>query len=297
MEMSKLTWDLAVFKISGLIWLLILFSCDYPHRYQPNDPAPSNVRCSIEVESDTAIVYTGDTFQARVMDVFCSGEKKLVDAALITWESSPQGIVSIDGEGIVTGLAPGQVSLIAHVDTISAFAVIEVGGKPDISRVVITEVVCNPEGSDTGKEFIEIFNGNLSPVNIAGFSLIDGSSGSKKLMFKENTVIPPSGFFVIAADPVLFKEAFGITPDYSGFTFTLNNTGEHVALLGSDGAVVDEVYIDGGTKDNPVPLEWGAVNLPASKEGMSVIRTEPLVDTNTFNDWTSAKPSPGRDSL
>ena len=62
------------------------------------------------------------------------------------------------------------------------------------AKVFINEIEINPESSDTGNEWIELYNNGLAPVNISNWKIID-NSGVNNLL--GGSLINASGFFVI----------------------------------------------------------------------------------------------------
>ena len=61
---------------------------------------------------------------------------------------------------------------------------------------MINEWEQNPEGTDGGKEWIELYNPTLEAVNIGGWKLVDGYSG-KIVSIPTGTVIPSDGYQII----------------------------------------------------------------------------------------------------
>jgi hypothetical protein len=100
--------------------------------------------------------------------------------------------------------------------------------------VHITEVLPNALGSDTGKEFIELFNPNAHAVSMAGYS-IQLNPGSKRFVFS-NIVILDSGEYRAFSDLQL-----GIT---------LPNTTASVQLFAPDGTLVYETGAYVNPKDD-----------------------------------------------
>ena len=62
--------------------------------------------------------------------------------------------------------------------------------------VVINEWEQNPAGTDTGKEWVELYNPTSQPVNIGGWKLVDSYSG-KSMKFSAGTVINSDGYQVL----------------------------------------------------------------------------------------------------
>jgi hypothetical protein len=91
--------------------------------------------------------------------------------------------------------------------------------------IVITELLPNAEGTDTGKEFIELYNPNeTGEVQLKGYKLLYGSK------LEKNVVL---GDFYLAAGQYIF-----ITNEI--LKFSLLNTNSQVALANALGAIVGE---------------------------------------------------------
>lgn len=156
---------------------------------------------------------------------------------------------------------------------------------PRAPRLVITEVLGNPAGSEYTQEFVEVKNLEAEPVSLAGFSIAD-KTGSDALPDLE---VPAGGFALLVAaafvlddgkDPVP-RDGTVIVP-VSGRIGAdgLSNSGEPVQLV-SNGVVVSQY--------------GGWVDVSASAwNGMSVHRVS--VDAcDQPSAWTSTPemPTPG----
>lgn len=64
-------------------------------------------------------------------------------------------------------------------------------------HITINEVEQNPEGPDSGDEWIEIYNPSSFDVDVGGWKLVDGYSGKTEFI-SEGTVIAAGGYHVIA---------------------------------------------------------------------------------------------------
>jgi hypothetical protein len=156
------------------------------------------------------------------------------------------------------------------------------------AQVVINEVMYNPQGSDTGREWIELYNEGSSDVTIVAGSgkgswrvgdasnhtLTDPAGGTGR----GPLVIPAGGYMVLASDPSEF-----ISGEYAGGSYpvikssiSLNNTGGTVSLIDGSGTVVDSVSYtkDMGGNDDGTSLQKNS--LPGQGSA-----------------WISALPTPG----
>ena len=157
---------------------------------------------------------------------------------------------------------------------------------PKVPRLVITEVLANPAGSEYTQEFVELQNLEADPVSLAGM-LIEDKTGSDVL---PEVFVPAAGFVLVVAasfvaddgkDPVP-RDGTVIVP-VSGRIGAdgLSNSGEPVRLISQDGTVVSQY---GG---------WVDVSA-TSWNGMSVHRVS--VDAcDQPSAWTSIPemPTPG----
>lgn len=117
------------------------------------------------------------------------------------------------------------------------------------AQVVISEIMYDPAGTDTGNEWVEIFNASGSAVDITGWKINDGSNhvfneppenGSKGSMS-----IPSGGYLILASDASLFANAYPSASNVIDTVLAMNNTGDTVSLVNADGTTVDTVsYIE-----------------------------------------------------
>lgn len=88
--------------------------------------------------------------------------------------------------------------------------------------VFINEFMANPGTNQT--EWIEIYNNRSSSVDIGGWTLDDAAGGSSPYDIPQGTVLQPKGFIVF------YGNETGVQ---------LNNNGDSVRLLDSEGNIVD----------------------------------------------------------
>lgn len=88
--------------------------------------------------------------------------------------------------------------------------------------VVINEWEQNPAGTDTGKEWIELYNPTLQEVNIGGWKLVDGYSGKS---------------VKIAAGNVIASDGYQVFPWTNGTL--INSYLDNITLMDSSGREVD----------------------------------------------------------
>jgi hypothetical protein len=162
------------------------------------------------------------------------------------------------------------------------------------SSVLISEIMYNPAGADTGREWVEIKNTSTSSI-----SLLDGSwrfnDGSSHLLATSSptTLLLANEYAVIADDPIKFKLDY---PNYNGLlfdsSFSLKNSDNKISLL-NNGMEVDSVnyLISWGGADDGHSLEYdftgnlwrSSYNLggtPGQPESQPPVNLAPTVQIN-----------------
>ena len=163
-----------------------------------------------------------------------------------------------------------------------------------LDHVVFSEVFYDPKGRrEADKEWIELYNPLITSVNISGWRVVDNNGQGGSYTIPEGTTIEAQSFLTIARNTKGFKKLYGFTPDVSGLSFGLNNSGDAL-ILKSGNLVIDAVAWEGGASGD-VPTNWGSDSQPSASEKESIQRTNPNSDTDTFTDWGNITvPTPGR---
>lgn len=153
------------------------------------------------------------------------------------------------------------------------------GIHPVVGSVVVSEVLFDAEGSDAGKEFIELYNMTDASLDMSGWSVQVGDRGKKNM--EEGMTIAPHSYFVVwlgeheRADMV-WKS--GTLPNASG---TVRLVASHDWFAESGAVVVDEFSYD-------------VAALPLFEAGLSVgrvadNRTVFVLDAQTLWDRNIAR--------
>jgi len=101
-----------------------------------------------------------------------------------------------------------------------------------IKSIIINEFLPNPEGSDSGNEWIEIKNLSSEDLILTGLYIDDEDGGSKPFSL-EGLKIPKNGYLAILS---------------SDSKISLNNSDESARLLLEDGQVIEEIYYEKSTE-------------------------------------------------
>ena len=187
---------------------------------------------------------------------------------------------------------------------------------PMVGPVIITEIMYNPDVSNTGDEYLELKNISDSAVTLQDLVSTETSPGNFiqevvrwrfsdgiDFIFPADTTIPAGGYLIIAKDPTAFTAYYGTMP--SGVDVlgpfqdgtSLSNKGEQLQIVRpGDQEYGSERYwirTERVTYDDETP--W-----PTSPDGLGDALHQKTPDTagaNYGNDvinWQSAAPSPGQ---
>ena len=118
------------------------------------------------------------------------------------------------------------------------------------SLVIINEIMYNASGTDSGHEWIELYNTGTVTTTIDSWKINESSSSHKFTLASGTAELIPGGFAILANDPDKFLLDW---PQYSGplfkSLFALNNTSELIILLDQD-QEIDRAYYASSTGAN-----------------------------------------------
>jgi hypothetical protein len=127
--------------------------------------------------------------------------------------------------------------------TVSAPVVLDL--PPQLPRIVITEVLANPAGSEITQEFVEIYNAGSESVALGGLRLAD-KSGSDVL---PDSALPAGAYALLVPENYNAADGKDTAPRDGTLVLPLSgrlagdglsNTGEPVQLLSADGYVISQ---------------------------------------------------------
>ena len=73
------------------------------------------------------------------------------------------------------------------------------------ANVVINEIMYDLEGTDTGREWIEIYNNTNTSVDLSTYKLFEANTNHALVVYEGNANISAGGYAIISSDPVKFK--------------------------------------------------------------------------------------------
>lgn len=110
------------------------------------------------------------------------------------------------------------------------------------AQVIVTEIMYDlSEGSDAGREWIEVYNTGATPVALTELTLFE--SNKKHGITGESAILPPAIFAIVADKPEKFLADY---PAYVGLifdsAFSLSNEGEALELRRGDTVLDTATY-------------------------------------------------------
>ncbi|HVM73358.1 MAG TPA: lamin tail domain-containing protein [Candidatus Paceibacterota bacterium] len=113
------------------------------------------------------------------------------------------------------------------------------------AQVVISEVMYDPLGADTGHEWLEVYNASTSSVPLTTWKLYEGDANHNIIAASGDATLAPSTYGVIASNATKFSADY---PDFAGTLFhsavSLDNAGESITLRDKSLTDIDTVSYD-----------------------------------------------------
>jgi len=123
-------------------------------------------------------------------------------------------------------------------------------GSPDApysacnDAVIFNEINYNSSNLADAGDWIEIHNTTANPVDVSGFSFIDGGN-NESFYIPSGTVIPGYDYIVLYRDNVKFTSQHPlVTEKYGPFTFGLSSSGELLCLYDNSGGIAFSMIYD-----------------------------------------------------
>lgn len=165
---------------------------------------------------------------------------------------------------------------------------ISVSGNPDqpAGKIVFNEINYHPAAPGTA--FVELHNTSKTTA----FDLTGWRINGLDFTFAPGSIIPPSGFAVVANDSTAFGDLYGFTTPLAGeFNGTLDNGGETLTLERPDASGTNFTAIASVTYDDTAP--WPLI---ADGAGASLQLVDPTQDSTRVGNWASQanKATPGQ---
>ncbi|MDO8573066.1 MAG: lamin tail domain-containing protein [bacterium] len=132
------------------------------------------------------------------------------------------------------------------------------------AAVVFSEIMYDlKEGSDTGREWVEITNMGSESVNLTGWKLYEANTNHAITLLQGSETIPVGGFAIIANDSTKFlTDHVGFSGTIFDSSFSLLNSGESLSIHDANLADIDGVIYtstQGGAGDGNSLQKVGSV--------------------------------------
>ena len=235
---------------------------DDPHVFPAGTTIPAGGFLVVEELTTTL------RLSAPVVQVFLADPQGLVEAALTFDRAPADGLVLGEySEALFPdGGSPDGGTELWVTPTSTPGSSNEV---PRVTDLVINEIFYHPP-EDRDGEFLELFNRGAEELDLAGFSFAKGI----EYTFAAGTSLGPGAYLVLADDPQIIEERYGLAGALGWSRGVLSNGGENLRLVDPLGNLVDEVrYFEGG--------EWP---IWADGRGASL----ELIDPDQDNDFGAA---------
>ncbi len=163
------------------------------------------------------------------------------------------------------------------------------------AQVFINEIMYDLPGTDSGREWVEVYNAGSSPIDLSTYKFSEATTNHTIKSISGSTSISSGSYGVIADDTNKFLVDW---PGFSGnlfdSSFSLNNTGATLTLKDSSSGISDQVTYsstqgangDGNTLQKSSPAWISAVPTPGSLNSNT-----PIVSTSTPPGVTPSDPT------
>jgi hypothetical protein len=159
-------------------------------------------------------------------------------------------------------------------------------------------VLYDPAGTDTGNEWIEVWNPGAAAVDLAGWQLQRGGSGFETVFtFPVGSSAAAGGYLVVGESSVQEADLVGTLAFQNGGSAT-----DGIRLVQSDGVTVRDVLLYDAPNTNTLPDETGSVGTsfaPDVASGNGLARIPNGADTNaSVTDWLEVSTlTPGAENI
>ncbi len=156
--------------------------------------------------------------------------------------------------------------------------------------VKVNEFIYNPEGTDTGSEWVELVNTGDAAIRLDAWVIeVAGTDWDDKFTFPTGAELAPGDYLLVGGD-----NAGG---DLVADSLTIDNASSGaggVRIVDCEGLVVDTVLY-GGDIEDPITGDGGSMEVvPETAEGASLGRYPNGEDSDAAADWHPyGEPTPG----
>lgn len=163
------------------------------------------------------------------------------------------------------------------------------------AEIIITEIMYNLPGADTGREWVEITNLGGSSIDASRYKFFEANVNHVLTVINGNGVLQPGDSAIITNDSAKFKIDWS---SYAGTlfdsSFSLSNTGESFALKDGTLVTLNSVSYNSslGAAGDGTTLQWkGSIFAPAVPTPGTYRKIENTSDTRSSSNITSTPAS------
>ena len=165
-----------------------------------------------------------------------------------------------------------------------------------VEAVYISEIMYDPEGSDTSREWVEIYNDTGGSINFATWKLFEANTNHGISVYSSTTLVSPNSYAIIADNPVKFLIDY---PSFVGIiydsSFSLSNSGELIILKDNNLIQIDSVNysVSAGGDDDGSTLSFASSSFVRGRAtpGSLNIEEQKSPSTNTITSPGSISPT------
>lgn len=118
---------------------------------------------------------------------------------------------------------------------------------PTASSLRFNEIMYDPAGSDSGNEWIELYNDENSSINLSDWTFFEGGVHHQINAFQGSFVLEPGEFAILADDAASFNQSHGFLGSILDTSWSsLSNSGENLSLEDPSQAVIAGTFYDSG---------------------------------------------------
>jgi endonuclease/exonuclease/phosphatase family metal-dependent hydrolase len=158
-----------------------------------------------------------------------------------------------------------------HLPIVADFVVAPVQPAEPLYRgVFISEMIADPLGTDSDREWFEVFNPTSAPVDLNGWIIRDQGSNFHRIDAGGPLLLPAKGHLVLGRSTVPLENDGAPVAYAYGSDISLNNATPDELELYRGSIKVDGVRFGGGAAgQGPANFDWGAAPVPGRSRGMT----------------------------
>ncbi|OGG51117.1 hypothetical protein A2763_02130 [Candidatus Kaiserbacteria bacterium RIFCSPHIGHO2_01_FULL_54_36] len=144
-----------------------------------------------------------------------------------------------------------------------------------VAQIVISEFLYDASGSDSGQEFVELFNAGNASVDLTGWKISDGSNHTLNAPPKNggtgSIILAPGSYALIVDDAEAFLAAHrGVHGTVIDTVLNFNNSDGSVGITDADGTIVESISY---TKDSGAAGDGNSLTRQSATDKIFVVAT------------------------